>query len=326
MQTHDARRGKSILITGVSGYFGRVLLPLIEQDKVIEQIRGIDRHPLRVGFIAHKLQFHLGDVSNDVTVGNLLSGADVLLHMAFTLMRRPGVSSREIVEREVRNAQRLFEAAAQQGVKKIIFTSSVVAYGLHPDNPVPLTEESPLRPNPGLYYGLAKAAIEQYLDRFEREHRGIIVTRLRPCTVVGPQADPAQMASLVNPIAVLVRGANPLYQLLHEDDMAGALHLAIQQDLPGVYNVASDGACTLRGLVELRRGRVISLPYFLVRSLMWALWRTGRSPFAPDWTDLVRYPLVASNDKLKRVGWTPRYTTPEALRALLKAKREGSWN
>jgi len=320
MPIDNAGRGKSLIITGVSGYFGQVLLPLLEQDETIEQIKGVDCRPLRAGFVARKLQFRLGDLSA-LDLEDLLSEADVLLHMAFTLMRRPGVSPQDIVEKEVRNAQRLFEAAARQGVRKIIFTSSVVAYGLHPDNPVPLTEESPLRPNPGLYYGLAKAAIERYLDRFEQERPEIVVTRLRPCTVVGPHADPAQMASLVNPLAVLVRGMNPLYQLLYEEDLARALHLVIQQDLPGIYNVASDGACTLRELVALRRGRVLSLPYSLVKGLMWALWRTGRSPFAPEWTDLVRYPLVVSNDKLKQAGWTPRYTTPEALQALLREIR-----
>ncbi|MGQ9711001.1 MAG: hypothetical protein ACUVXE_11110 [Anaerolineae bacterium] len=148
----------------------------------------------------------------------------------------------------------------------------------------------------------------------------MVVTRLRPCTVVGPQADPAQMASLVNPTSILVRGANPLYQLLHENDAAQALYLAIRKDLPGAYNVAGDAPLTLQELAELRNGRVITLPYFMVRALMGALWRMGRSPFAPEWTDLLRYPLIVSNEKLKRAGWVPRYTTPEALQTLLIAK------
>ncbi|MCX8067127.1 MAG: NAD-dependent epimerase/dehydratase family protein [Anaerolineae bacterium] len=321
MKNDDAAGKKSIVVTGISGYFGRVLLPLLEQDGTIEQVIGIDRRPPFTR-LSEKVRFYLRDVQ-DPGVEELLRGADVLVHLAFVLMRLPGVRAEEIEKRNVRDAQAVFEAAARQGVRKIVFTSSVVAYGLHPDNPIPLTEDSPLRPNEGLYYGRAKAAIERYLDQFEREHPDIVVTRLRPCTVVGPRADPAQMASLVSPTAVLVRGANPLYQLVHEDDVASALHFVIQKDLPGAYNVAGDHPLTLRELAEMRNGRVLALPYFVVRTLMGALWRMGRSPFAPEWTDLLRYPLVVSNEKLKRVGWVPRYTTAEALQALLAASKGG---
>lgn len=309
---------RKIALTGISGYLGRVLLPLLEQDETIERVVGIDCRSLPV-HPSEKVQFYLKDV-RDPALEELLQGAEILVHLAFVLMRLPGVRPEEIEKQNVGDAQAVFEAAARQGVRKIIFTSSVVAYGLHPDNPVPLTEESPLRPNEGLYYGRAKAAIERYLDGFEKEHPAIVVTRLRPCTVVGPRADPAQMASLLNPTSVLVRGANPLYQLLYEDDVAQALYLAIRKDLPGVYNVAGDAPLTLRELAELRNGRVIALPYFVVRALMGALWRMGRSPFAPEWTDLLRYPLIVSSEKLKRAGWVPRYTTAEALQTLLVAK------
>ncbi len=320
--SNDSIGIRRVVLTGISGYLGRVFLPLLEQDDTIEQIIGIDRRPLSVCH-SGKVQFYLKDVQ-DPSLEDLLQGADALIHLAFVLMRLPGVRPEEIEEQNVRDARVAFETAARQGVRKIIFTSSVVAYGLHPDNPVPLTEESPLCPNEGLYYGRAKAAIERYLDEFEREHSAIVVTRLRPCTVVGPRADPAQMASLVSPTAILVRGANPLYQLIYEDDVAQALYLAVRKNLPGAYNVAGDAPLTLRELAKLRNGRIIALPYFLVRALMGALWRMGRSPFAPEWTDLLRYPLIVSNEKLKQAGWVPRYTTAEALQALLAATKGGS--
>ncbi len=309
--------GKTIVVTGISGYFGQVLLPYLEQDAEVGRVIGIDRRPLENDVAGSKLIFHRFDI-RDERVEDALTGADVLVHLAFVLMRRPG-DGEEIDEINIEGTRAVCQAAVRQGVRKLIFSSSVVAYGLHADNPIPLIEESPLRPNPDLYYGRAKAAIEDYLDVFEAEHPEMVVTRLRPCTVVGPRADPAQMVSLVSPTAVLVRGADPPYQLLHEDDLARALHLVIQQDAPGIYNVTSDEPRTLRELVRSRGGRVISLPYSVVRGLMWLMWRTGLSVFAPEWADLSRYPLVASNERMKGLGWVTRHDTAETFAALLAA-------
>ena len=310
--------GQTIAITGISGYFGQVLLPYLEQDAEVGRVIGIDRRFLENDAAGSKLIFHQLDLG-DARVEEVLTGADVLVHLAFVLMRLPGDSEREIDKINIEGTRAVCQAAARQGVRKLIFSSSVVAYGLHADNPIPLTEESPLRPNPDLYYGRAKAAVEGYLDAFESEHPEMIVTRLRPCTVVGPRADPAQMASLVSPTTVLVRGADPPYQLLHEDDLARALHLVIQQDAPGIYNVAGDEPRTLRELVQSRGGRAISLPYFAVRGLMWLMWRLRLSVFAPEWADLSRYPLVVSNERMKRLGWVPRHNTAETFAALLAA-------
>lgn len=309
--------GKIVAVTGLAGYVGRSLWPYLEQDPGIERVIGIDQRPWP-GVRSDKLTFHQLDV-RDGRLADALAGADVVVHLAFVLMRRPGSSAEECAALNIGGAQAVCQTAARQGARKLIFTSSVVAYGLHPDNPIPLTEDSPLRPNAGLYYSRAKAAIEGYLDGLAAEHPGLIVTRLRPCTVVGPRAAPSQMAMLVGPIALVAQGFDPPYQLLHEDDLARAIHLVIQQDAPGVYNVTSDEPQTLRQLAQLRGARVLALPYGVLRGLMGLLWRIGRSDFAPEWADLVRYPLVASNEKLKGLGWMPRAapTTAEAMRQLL---------
>jgi len=106
---------------------------------------------------------------------------------------------------------------------------------------------------------------------------------------------------------------------VHEEDMAAALHLAIQKDLPGTFNVTSDEPRTLEELMHLRGGNTLSLPYSLARAAMWLTWRLGLSVFAPEWADLSRYPLVASNEKLKEVGWSPGYTTAQAFSDLLSS-------
>ena len=332
----------TISITGISGYFGQVLLPLLEADGEIAAIRGFDRRPPSNPGAeppsGSKLEFHQVDLSADPgpseaqTLGGdpqveaLLHGSDTLVHLAFEVMRLPG--QKHIDRTNIFGMRLACEAAARQGLRKLVVTSSVVAYGMHPDNPPVLDEDAPLRPNPGLYYGQAKAANERFLDEFERLHPEITVTRLRPCTTVGPHAGPAMMASLTTDPTILIRSAtppgdyNPHIQLVHEQDVASALHLAICADLPGPSNVVGDDPRTLTELVALRRGRTVVLPYPIVRLLMALAWRTGRSVFAPEWIDLTRYPLVASNARLKAAGWRPAYTTPQAFAAVLDGARK----
>jgi nucleoside-diphosphate-sugar epimerase len=314
----DLDRPQTVVITGASSYFGRVLLPLLETQPQIGRVIGIDRAPLssEIASTCSKLAFHRMDV-RDPNLEGLIEGADILVHLAFVLMRLPG--DREVDDINLRGTRQVCESAARQGVRKLIITSSVVAYGMHPDNPIPLTETSQLRPNPGLYYSRAKASNEKYLDEFEKRHPEMILTRLRPCTVIGPQAPREQMASLTGEPAILVTGANPAIQLVHEEDVASALLLAIQKDLPGIYNLTSDDPCTLEELVKTRGGKSLALPFILVKGLMALAWRLRRSVFAPEWADLSRYSLVASNERLKSAGWQPKYTTRTALADLLSS-------
>jgi UDP-glucose 4-epimerase len=306
---------KTILITGIGGYFGKMLLPYLEDDPEIERIIGIDQYPLSEDRDTSKLDFIQADIRDSIDDA-LLREANVLVHLAFILMRLPHHNGIDAINIDA--TQKLLLAAGRLKIPKIVITSSVMSYGLHPDNPVPLTEESPLRPNDGLYYSRAKAINEAFLDKFAIENPDISITRLRPCTVIGPNADPEQMAQMVAETVPLVKGYDPLYQFLHEDDMAQALHLAIKNDLPGVFNVTSDEPRTLRSLVESRGGKVLPLPRFIVRSLLAILWRMKASVFAPEWIDLSCYPIVASNTKLKTQGWSPDYTTPEAYLSLLR--------
>jgi UDP-glucose 4-epimerase len=177
----------------------------------------------------------------------------------------------------------------------------------------------PLRPNEGLYYSRAKAELEHYLEHLATKHPEMTITRLRPCTVVGPTAERAMVASLISNTLIMVKGCNPPYQLVHEEDVASAIHLAIREDLNGAYNVTGSDPVPLKTMVEERGGNAIALPLAVLRPLIWLMWRSGQSVFAPEWLDLSRFPLVASHAKLQAAGWSPQYTTRQAYMSLIEA-------
>jgi len=308
---------KTLAITGVSGYFGRVLMPLLEEDDEIEKIIGIDLQPPAELNGWRKLEFHPLDI-RDPKLEQVIGGVDALVHLAFILMRRP--KDNEIDDVNIRGTQQVIQMAGLLGIPKLIITSSIVAYGLHEDNPIPLTEETPLRPNPNLFYSYAKAMNEKFLDQFCQEHKEMIVTRLRPPTIVGPNAVQELMAQVVADVIPVIRGYDPLIQLLHEDDLAQALYMVICEDMPGIYNVTSDEPRSMRQLAQSRNARVLPLPGVIIRALSTAIWRLGLTPFSPEFIDLLsRYPIIASNEKIKARGWKPKFTTPEAYLSVLAA-------
>ena len=80
----------------------------------------------------------------------------------------------------------MFEAAVAAGRERLVYTSSVAAYGFHDDNPDVLTEDVPPRGTRDFYYSAQKAELEALLD----DVAGGSATDayvFRPCIVAGPR-------------------------------------------------------------------------------------------------------------------------------------------
>src|SRR5437868_5998500 len=85
--------------------------------------------------------------------GSLFDGADVAVHLAFAIF-----GDREETRRiNLEGSRNVFEAANEAGVKRLVYASSVAAYGFHPENPQPLTEETPAIGSSRFYYSAQKA-------------------------------------------------------------------------------------------------------------------------------------------------------------------------
>jgi UDP-glucose 4-epimerase len=182
-------QGLSVAITGVSGYVGGRLIELLEQDDRVSRILGFDIQPPSETR-STKLVFDSMDVRNPALAARL-TGVDVLIHLAFVMDPIRDESSMRDVN--VNGTQNVFRSAGKAGVPKIVYTSSAVAYGAHPDNDVPLTEDSPLRANLDFSYSAHKLECEYVLREFlvPRGESGYVPARDRsrpPCgqRVVAP--------------------------------------------------------------------------------------------------------------------------------------------
>jgi nucleoside-diphosphate-sugar epimerase len=207
------------------------------------------------------------------------------------------------------------EGAADSGsaLSAVVLLSNAIVYGAWPDNPVPLADDAPLRPNPGFFPAVVLAEAERVMADWAASHPAVAVAVLRPAVMVGAgwsQVDRA-VTGLGGPRAGDL--GRPV-QFVHVDDVASAVALAADLRLRGVFNVAPDGWIAEETAGELVGGvSRLSLPGRAVRLLALAARRLDRGHLRVRALPYAIHPWVVANDRLRAAGWTPRHSSEEAL-------------
>jgi UDP-glucose 4-epimerase len=310
------------LITGGSGYIGGRLAAILAERDDTELVLNVDVRPPASG--APRTEYVEADVRDGERIRRLLNEREIdcLVHLAFLL--NPIHDEARMYDIDVNGTQAVLKAASEAGTEHVVVTSSAIAYGAWPDNPVPIAEDWPVRGMPDFSYARDKAEADRVAQLWAAEHPDRVMTIVRPCIVFGPSVD--NFISHVwtkAPFGVLVDGADSEVQLVHEDDVVEALRSLIDAKADGAFNVAGDGTLSYRESIEMAGQRVremsLASAYRLYR-VLWAL----RVPGVEAPAGLVktaRYPWIVSNEKLKaETGWQPAHTTRETFELTMRAK------
>lgn len=306
-----------IAMTGSSGYLAGVLLPLLEADPGIKEIVGIDVKPRNDKF--KKLRHVTRDV-RDPEMAKDFAGCDILIHLAFIVMPMHADNTARNIN--IEGSKNVFQAAAKAGIKKIVYSSSCASYGAWPDNAPILTEDSPRRGMPDFYYSWTKAKVEEYLDQFEKEHPEIVITRLRPCIFVGPTVNNLISDLLKLPIGSRLIGSKLKFQLVWDEDVAYALHLAIKKDYHGAYNIAGDGYVALEDFWELMHVPAMPTTFGILKLVAWLSWNLHipyMKNLSPGWLDMGANPIIMTCEKArKEMGWKASLDSKAVLAKFVK--------
>src|ERR1700728_1379896 len=134
--------GLTVAVTGPTGEIGQAVVSALERSNEVARVLGMARRPFDpVARGWKKVSYRRGDVLDRTAVAELVRDADVVVHLAFMIMG----GARESSEVNLAGSCNVFEAAAAAGTPRLVYASSVAAYGFHDDNPQPLTEETPAR-------------------------------------------------------------------------------------------------------------------------------------------------------------------------------------
>jgi UDP-glucose 4-epimerase len=190
-----------------------------------------------------------------------------------------------------------------------------------------LTEDAPLRPNPGFQFAAEYADVERRAAEWRDDHPSAAVTVLRFVPILGPpsrgrRGETWLSETVARPSLVRTADLLPPVQVVHVDDAARAVVHAITARLGGTFNVAPSGSVsgdTARALSAA--GVPLPLPERFARFVERWAWRlrVGGAPSAA--VPYREHPWVVASDRLRATGWSPAYSAEEALVAC----RKGSW-
>ena len=162
---------RTVLLTGGNGLVGRTLAPMLRDTYDLTHFEMADPED--------GLPFIEGDLRDSQAVADACKGIDAILHVAALHGRAWDEAGDEVgFEVNVIGTKNILEGAAQAGVKRVVFTSSIWATG-HGVAPPYLPIDENLPREPFELYGLTKIVGEQ-ICRYATSKHGLSTIVLRP--------------------------------------------------------------------------------------------------------------------------------------------------
>jgi UDP-glucose 4-epimerase len=327
-----------VAVTGPTGEIGKPLMSELERRAEVGDVLGMARRPFDPAEEGWgKVTYRRGDILDRGALAALFDGADVAVHLAFAIFG----SRNETRKVNLQGTRNVFEAAITAGVKRLVYASSVAAYGFHPENPQPLTEDVPPRGSDEFYYSAQKAELEGLLDELLLGS-GVEAYVFRPCIVAGPRAtmlieQTVDSVRLGDPLPPLRKGIEKLplakpvlpdpgtpIQLVHHDDVAQAMAAAICGDgPPGVYNLAGEGEIHVSDLARSIGWHSIPVPRQTATVGAAAAKRLRFVSAQLEWATAFDTPVLMDTAKARRdLIWKPRFDAQETLLQTAVSARE----
>ena len=306
----------SILITGAGGYLGSQLVAELAAGRIpVGRIVAVDvREPPAERKLAG-VEYVRVDVRSEALTALIdRCKPDLVVHLASIVT--PGKHSNRDFEYavDVLGTENVLKACIASGVKKIIVSSSGAAYGYHADNPAWISEDWPVRGNEAFAYAHHKRLVEEMLARWRNDHPGLQQVVLRIGTVLGAAVRNQITDLFEKPRLIAVQGSDSPFVFIWDQDVVGCILHAISTDKSGIYNVAGDGALTIREIAARLGKRCLVLPAWLLQGALAVLKVLGLTQYGPEQVNFLRYRPVLDNRKLKEeFGYVPRKTSAEVF-------------
>jgi len=197
-----------VLVTGGAGFIGSNLVrALLERG---DEVRVLDNFSTgnRANLTGLETEIVEGELRSYERVHNAVRGVELVYHLGALgsvprSVQDPLTSSAVNIE----GTLNVLLAARDEGVRRVVFSSSSSVYGTR--GQLPVTEETP--PDPISPYGVAKLAAERYCISFSRVYEHLETVVLRYFNVFGPRQSPySEYAAMVPLFLTAIMRGEPI--------------------------------------------------------------------------------------------------------------------
>ncbi len=313
---------KTILVTGASGFIGCALVRSLCQRGYAVRATVRSAHALAsMSEMRDRLRlktltiYNLGELSDKTDWREVIESVDTVVHCAaraHILYETSTNPLEEFRQMNTRVTANLGAQAANQGVRRFIFLSSIGVLG-HNSDSIPFTDNSV--PNPQVPYAQAKWEAEQSLHALPNAMDNIII---RPPVVYGPgvKGNFGKLINLVNKNIPLPFGAvKNRRQFIGIDNLVDFIMTCIEpvQTIHETFLVADNEVISTTQLLQSlsfamgKKALLLPVPHKL---LSWGLNSIGQSKLAGQ---LLGNLEIKSNNAKNMLNWNPPYTMHEQL-------------
>ena len=290
-----------ILVTGASGVFGRDTTRRLWAKG--HDVVALSRRPPE--HLPSSVEFFPADIRDAAKVEKAMAGCDVVVHLAWTVT--PLRTHEEHTEIDLGGTQNVLDAMARTGCGRLVYSSSVLAYGANPDNPPRLKESDPLRPRENQIYPYNKTLAEGMITR-----SGVPAVLARAAVVLGRQVDNMGMHVFATPTVMQVKGDHGNHQFIHQEDVGRFLAFACFSDKTGPVNLAADDVLTNRQLAAIVGKRVVTVSEKAVSRVLAFLWKRDLVEVDPDAIEGLRWmPVVDTTALREEWGFNPAWSSAQ---------------
>lgn len=305
---------RTVLVTGGAGFIGMHLVPMLLERGY--RVRIMDNMSLRANRDAVEQLVAQGSVElieNDVRYGGAaqraVKGCDSAVHLAAVSINKSIADPDESIDINMVGNHNVIAAAANEGVRRLVYASSASVYGDPPS--LPMAEDGPL--NPLTPYCISKLAGE-HLCKFYETQKNLSWVALRFFNVYGEgQKTSAYYTSVINHFVKRIANGEPpiidgagdqSMDFIHVTDIARAIVASLESEQANVP-------------INIGTGIPTSVAD-LARVLIAAIGADVEPEFNPRKVLVSR--RAADITRAREVlGWEPTVTVEEGMSALARA-------
>ncbi len=289
-----------ILIIGIAGGLAQITSRIILQNNPDAEIYGVDNRDVPEvelkGLTCIKMKFSRGNFEKLFREHEF----DVVYHLARISHSNIGPQDlRKRLELSVMGTSRILDLSLRFGIKKLIVLSTFHVYGALSDNSIFLDENAPLRASVKHAELRDVVEMDQICTNWMWKNQEQVETVvLRPCNIIGSQISNTMSKYLTSHFAIRPLDYNPVFQFIHEFDMATVLARSLDELKTGTYNVATDEFISLGDALKIVGVKGIPFPVSVAKPLN-SLLKKGNLDIPDYLIEYLKNSCLISNKSLK---------------------------